>query len=54
MRIFHESHLRCRTLALVNANVARAENRSGPIWFLLPPVVGPMATLALTLASKGR
>jgi hypothetical protein len=35
------------TLALVNAGLAQAKNRSGLIWFLLSLFLGPIATFVL-------
>jgi hypothetical protein len=35
------------TLALLNAGLAQAKNRSGLIWFLLSLLFGPLATLLL-------
>lgn len=35
------------TLAMVNAGIAQAKDRSGLFWFLASLVVGPLATLLL-------
>lgn len=40
------------TLALVNANLAQAKNRSGLNWFLLSVLLGPLATLILLFLDK--
>ena len=37
------------TLALINAGLAQAKNRSGLNWFLLSLLLGPLATLFLVL-----
>jgi len=37
------------TLALINAGLAQAKNRSGLNWFLLSLLLGPLATLLLVL-----
>ena len=37
------------TLALINAGLAQAKNRSGLNWFLLSLLLGPFATLFLVL-----
>ena len=39
------------TLALVNAGIAQAKNRSGLSWFLLSVLLGPLATFALVAFS---
>ena len=40
------------TLALINAGLAQAKNRSGLAWFLLSLVLGPLATLVIVLLDK--
>jgi hypothetical protein len=40
------------TLALINAGLAQAKNRSGFAWFLLSLLVGPMATLLVVALAK--
>ena len=42
------------TLALINAGLAQAKNRSGLLWFLLSLPFGPLATLVLVLLPKPR
>jgi len=37
------------TLALINAGLAQGENCSGPDWFLLSLLIGPLATFLLLL-----
>ncbi len=37
------------TLALINAGLAQAKNRSGFNWFLLSLLLGPIATFLLVL-----
>ena len=37
------------TLALINAGLAQAKNRSGLNWFLLSLLLGPVATFLLVL-----
>jgi hypothetical protein len=37
------------TLALINAGLAQGKNRSGLAWFLLSLLLGPIATLVITL-----
>ncbi len=41
------------TLALINAGLAQAKQKSGLLWFLLSLFLGPLATLILVLLSKG-
>ena len=41
------------TLALINAGLAQGKNRSGPGWFLLSLLLGPIATLILVVLDKG-
>lgn len=40
------------TLALINAGLAQAKNRTGLNWFLLSLVLGPVATLLLLFVDK--
>ena len=40
------------TLALINAGLAQAKNRSGLAWFLLSFLLGPLATLILLFMDK--
>ncbi len=40
------------TLALINAGLAQAKNRSGLGWFLASLLLGPIATLAIVLLDK--
>jgi hypothetical protein len=40
------------TLALINAGLAQAKNRSGLNWFLGSLLLGPVATLLLVLLDK--
>jgi hypothetical protein len=40
------------TLALINAGLAQAKNRSGLGWFLGSLFLGPIATLILVLLEK--
>ena len=40
------------TLALINAGLAQAKNRSGLGWFLGSLFLGPLATLILVLLEK--
>lgn len=42
------------TLSLINAGLAQGKNRSGPGWFLLSLLLGPLATLVLVLLPKVR
>ena len=37
------------TLALINAGLAQAKNRSGLAWFLLSLFLGPLATFLVVL-----
>ena len=41
------------TLALINAGLAQAKNRSGLGWFLASLFLGPIATLLIVLLEKG-
>ena len=41
------------TLALLNAGIAQAKNRSGLVWFLVSIFFGPLASLILVLLPKG-
>jgi hypothetical protein len=38
------------TLALINAGLAQAKNRSGLNWFLISVLLGPLATFLLVAA----
>ncbi|WNC13694.1 hypothetical protein [Brevibacillus brevis] len=40
------------TLALINAGLAQAKNRSGANWFLLSLLLGPIATLIIVVWDK--
>jgi hypothetical protein len=40
------------TLALINAGLAQAKNRSGLAWFLLSLLLGPIATLLIVALNK--
>lgn len=40
------------TLALINAGLAQAKNRSGLNWFLLSLLLGPIATLLIVVSEK--
>jgi len=40
------------TLALINAGLAQAKNRSGLAWFLASLFIGPFATLIIALLDK--
>ncbi len=40
------------TLALINAGIAQAKNRSGLNWFLISLLLGPIATLSLVIFEK--
>ena len=42
------------TLALFNAGLAQAQNRSGLKWFILSLLLGPLATLLLVLTYEKR
>ena len=42
------------TLALINAGLAQAKNRSGLGWFLGSLFLGPLATLILVLLEKAK
>jgi hypothetical protein len=42
------------TLALINAGLAQAKNRSGLIWFLISIPLGPIATFLLVTFFSGR
>jgi hypothetical protein len=41
------------TLALINAGLAQAKQRSGLAWFLGSLVLGPIATLLIVALDKG-
>ena len=38
------------TLALINAGLAQAKNRSGLNWFLLSLILGPLATFFVVIS----
>jgi hypothetical protein len=40
------------TLALINAGLAQAKNRSGFAWFLLSLLLGPIATLLIVALKR--
>ena len=40
------------TLALINAGLAQAKNRSGLAWFLVSLLLGPIATFFLVLSES--
>lgn len=40
------------TLALINAGLAQAKNRSGLAWFLASLLLGPIATFILVIVEK--
>jgi hypothetical protein len=40
------------TLALINAGLAQAKNRSGLAWFLASILLGPVATLIIVVLDK--
>jgi hypothetical protein len=42
------------TLALINAGLAQAKNRSGLAWFLISLLVGPIATLLIVVLDRPR
>lgn len=37
------------TLALINAGLAQGKGRSGPAWFLVSLLLGPIATLLIVV-----
>ena len=41
------------TLALINAGLAQAKNRSGLAWFFASLLLGPIATLLIVVLEKG-
>ena len=41
------------TLALINAGLAQAKNRSGLAWFLISLILGPIATFIIVIVEKG-
>lgn len=40
------------TLALINAGLAQAKNRSGLVWFFISMFIGPVATLLIVVLGK--
>ena len=42
------------TLALVNAGLAQAKNRSGLAWFLISLLFGPLATFLIVILDRAR
>ena len=42
------------TLALINAGLAQAKNRSGLAWFLVSLLLGPIATFLIVVLEKGK
>ncbi len=42
------------TLALINAGLAQAKNRSGLAWFLISLLLGPIATFLIVVLEKGK
>jgi hypothetical protein len=40
------------TLALINAGLAQAKNRSGSNWFVVSLFLGPFATFAIVVTDK--
>jgi hypothetical protein len=42
------------TLALINAGLAQAKERSGLLWFVISLLLGPLATLLLVVLPKGQ
>lgn len=40
------------TLALINAGLAQAKNRSGLAWFFISIFLGPLATLIIVVVDK--
>ena len=42
------------TLALINAGLAQAKNRSGLGWFMASLFLGPIATLIIVLLEKAK
>ncbi len=42
------------TLALINAGLAQAKNRSGLAWFLISLFVGPIATFLIVVLEAGK
>jgi hypothetical protein len=42
------------TLALINAGLAQAKNRSGLAWFFVSLLLGPLATLLIVALEKGK
>jgi hypothetical protein len=42
------------TLALINAGLAQAKNRSALAWFFASLLLGPIATLLIVALEKGK
>lgn len=42
------------TLALINAGLAQAKNRSGLAWFLVSLLLGPIATFLIVVLEAGK
>ena len=42
------------TLALINAGLAQAKNRSGLAWFLISLLLGPIATFLIVVLEAGK
>ena len=40
------------TLAMINAGLAQAKNRSGLAWFIVSLILGPIATFCVVLLDK--
>ena len=40
------------TLAMINAGLAQAKNRSGLAWFLVSLILGPIATFCVVVLDK--
>jgi len=41
------------TLALINAGLAQAKNRSGLMWFVVSLFLGPLATFLIVVLERG-
>ncbi len=41
------------TLALINAGLAQAKDRSGLAWFLISLLLGPIATFLIVVLDRG-